>query len=408
MQLLTLPILLFVVGPAGAADWPGWRGPDRTAVSKETGLLKEWPKDGPPLAWKAIDLGGGYGTPAVAGGRIYLLGDRGGSEYVVALDEKDGKKQWESKVGSVARVRYSGTRSTPTVAGDLLFALGSDGDLVCLKIAKGEEVWRKHLRKDFGGRYGMWAYAESPLVDGDRVIVTPGGRDNTIVALKKEDGTVIWKASIPDATGRAGGYSSAVVGEFGGTRQYAQFLGTAVAGVDAKDGKLLWQYTWSSRSNANIPTPVFQDGYVFITAGYGTGAALVRLTATDGRLKASEVYVNRTLSNHHGGVVRIGDALYGTNNSSLMCLDFKSGARKWQERSVGKGSIAAADGYLYVRGENGPVALVEATPAGYKEKSRFTPPDRSRLKAWPHPVIANGKLYLRDQGVLLCYDIKQK
>jgi outer membrane protein assembly factor BamB len=409
LPLLALGVLAYLVGPARTDDWPSWRGPDRTGVSKETGLLKEWPKEGPPLVWKAKDLGAGYGGPAIAAGRVYLMASKNGSEFVVALEEKDGKKVWESKVGVEAKVQYAGTRCTPSVDGDLLFAISSDGDLVCMKIAKGEVVWRKQMIDELKGRYGNWAYGESPLVDGDLVIVTPGGKDTTIMAFQKKTGAVVWTSAIPDAVGNGGGYSSVVVGTSGGVKQYVQFLSGGVVGVSAQDGKLLWRYSGTVPARgANIPTPIFYEDYVFSTVGYNTGCGLVKLSAADGKFKATEVYFNSQLSNHHGGVVRVGDAVYGTNNNALVCLDFKTGKKKWQERSVGKGSIAAADGCLYVRGENGPVALVEATPTAYKEKSRFTPPDRSRLKAWTHPVIANGKLYLRDQDVLLCYDIKQK
>ncbi len=406
-----VPLLaLAAVGVATAGDWPAWRGPDRTGVSSETGLLKEWPKEGPPLVWKATGLGSGFSTPSVAAGRIYLLGGRGGNECVVALDADGGKTLWESKVGPLweDQRRHPGTRSTPTVDGELVYAIGSDGDLVCLETAGGKERWRKHMRKDFGGSHGTWAYAESPLIDGDVLVCSPGGRSATMVALDKKTGEVIWKAAL-DASGSAGGYSSAIVAEVGGVRQYVQFVSGGVVGVSAKDGKSLWRYTKTAARQANIPTVIFHDGHVFTANGYGVGAGLVKLTPGGGDVSAEEVYFSRDLVNHHGGVVRVGDYLYGTNNSSLLCLKFKDGAKPvWSDRAVGKGSVTAADGHLYVRGERGPVALVEATPDGYKEKGRFDQPDRSRLSAWPHPVIANGRLYLRDQDVLLCYDVKQK
>jgi len=389
-----------------AGDWPQWRGPERTGVSAETGLLKQWPQEGPKLLWKATGLGSGYSTPSVVNERIYLMGTKGNEEQVFALDAKDGKPVWSSRVGPVASAGYAGPRATPTVDGELLYTLGSDSDLVCMKTATGDVVWRKNLQKDFGGRRGKWAYAESPLIDGDVLVCTPGGREATLLALNKKTGEVIWKSAI--AGGDAAGYSSVIVANVGDVKQYVQFLAGGVVGVEAKTGKFLWRYNKTANRTANIPTPIFHDNFVFSASGYGTGGGLVKLTAGGDGVSASEVYFTRDMVNHHGGVVRVGDHLYGTNESSLLCLDFKTGEKKWQERSVGKGSVTYADGHLYVRSERGPIALVEATPAGYKEKGRFDQPDRSKERAWPHPVVANGRLYIRDQGILLCYDIQDK
>jgi outer membrane protein assembly factor BamB len=396
-------------------DWPQWRGPHRDGISAETGLLKRWPDGGPKLLWKAADLGGGYSTPSVSNGRIYLLGDRSGEEYLVALDAKDGKPIWSTQIGAVGPntmrgVEYPGTRSTPTVDGEAIYALGSDGDLVCMDTASGKLRWRKNLKTEFKGAPGSWAYAESPLVDGEVVIGTPGGTEATLVAFNKKTGDVIWKSAIPasdDArNGWQAGYSSAVVADVGGVKQYVQFIASGVVGVDAKTGKLLWRYNMPG--NMNTETPVLHDNCVYVAEG-GNGpkfSALVKLTADGQAVTATKVYQVRDLPNHHGGVVRIGDYVYGTSDNQLVCQEFKTGKVMWQDRSVGKGAITAAEGMLYLRGERGPVALVEATPEGYKERGRFNQPDRQRTSAWPHPVIANGRLYLRDGNILLCYDIK--
>ncbi len=396
---------------AAPGDWPAWRGADRTGVSTETGLLKEWPKDGPKLLWKVSILGGGYSTPAVAHGRLYLMGSKGGEEYAVALDARDGKQIWATKIGAVGkpnqRPSYPGARSTPTVDGEHIYVLGSDGDLACLGM-DGKILWHKNLLKDFGGNSGIWAYAESPLIDGETLVCTPGGAKATLLALNKKNGEVIWKSAVPG--GGAAGYASVIIAEGAGVKQYVQFLGNGVVSVAAKDGTFLWKYTKNS-GITNCATPIAHDGYVFTSAagrGNGGGGALVQLTSADKGVSAREVYFNRDLTNHHGGVVRVGDYLYGTNNTGLVCLDFKTGEKKWQDRSVGKGSIMAADGCLYVRGENGSVALVEATPSGYKEKGRFEQPSRGSKPAWPYPVVANGCLYLHDGETLLCYDIKAK
>lgn len=410
---------------ASVGDWPGWMGADRTGVSQETGLLRQWPKAGPKLLWKVEDIGEGYSTPSLAAGKIFLMSSRGtNDEFALALSAKDGSKIWERRVGKVGPNRspanYPGSRSTPTVDGEAVYVLGSDGDLACLDAAKGEMRWKKNLSADFDGKPGMWAYAESPLIDGDVLICTPGGDKATLVALNKNNGEVIWKAAVPGkAMGGRGGnlqsntaaYASAIVATVGGVKLYIQSLSGGLVGIAAKDGKLLWHYdklTGSTMCN----TPLFHDGYVFLSAltpGGGIGSALLQLSAQGESVTAKEIYHHiKPLAVHHGGVVLIGDAIYGTSQTGLVCIDFKTGETKWQNRSVGKGSVAAADGCLYVRSEKGSIALVEATPDAYKEIGRFDQPDRSAKNAWPHPVIAGGRLYIRDQNVLLCYDVKSK
>ncbi len=402
------------VSVAGAADWPQWRGPGRNGVSQETGLLKEWPKEGPKLLWQLKDIGDGYSTPAVAGTRIYVLSNRGlDNEFVQALSVQDGKQVWSTRIGNVGnpdqQPSYPTARSTPTVDGELLYALGSDGDLACLETATGRARWQKSLRKDFGGQPGQWAYAESPLIDGDLLVVTPGGSEATLVALNKRTGAVIWKSAVPG--GDPAGYSSAIVVEAGGRKQYVQFLGKGVVGVDAKTGQFLWRYDQTSKGPANMPTPVANDGYVYSAAGR-VGGGLVRLKAAKEGIVAEPVYLERSLPNSIGGSVLVGDYLYGTNAQGLVCAEFAAGKVRWQAQAIGAGSVFYADGRLYIHGESGDVALVEATPEAYRDKGRFTPPDQPKHvraggeKAWPYPVVANGRLYIRDLGTLWCYDVK--
>jgi outer membrane protein assembly factor BamB len=407
-----LPLAFLVVSvvlPAGAADYPQWRGPDRSGVSPDTGLLKEWPKGGPVLLWKQQNIGNGYSTPAVAGGRIYLVSDRQKEEFAIALDEKDGKEIWSVRLGKVGPnmgPQYPGSRSTPTVEGDVLYALGSDGDLACLETATGKIRWRKSYRGDFQGKPGMWAYSESVLIDGDALIGTPGGTEATMVALNKKTGEVLWKSAIPG--GEQAAYASVIVGEVGAVKQYIQFLQKGVVGVDARTGRFLWRYNKTSDPAANIPTPLFYNGFVFSGTSRDGGSGLVKLTAEKEGVTATEVYraVDKKVS--LGGFVRVGDYLYTTTTAGLLCLEFATGKEVWKDRCVGSGALCYAEGHLYVRGDAGPTALVEATPAGYKEKGRLTQPDRSKQPAWPYPVVANGRLYLRDQNVLLCYDIKDR
>jgi outer membrane protein assembly factor BamB len=393
-------------------------GPGRTGVSKETGLLGQWPKGGPKLLWERKDFGGGYSTPAVVGDRVYLMSDRKGEEFVVALSVKDGAKVWEAAVGKVGLNKgpqYPGARSTPTVDGGRVYALGSGGDLACLEREKGKVVWSKNLAKVLGGAPGMWAYSESVLIDGDKLICTPGGKTATLVALKKEDGGVIWKCAVPG--GDEAGYASAVAVEVGQSRQYVQFLAKGLVGVDARTGKLLWRYDATKDQAANIPTPVFHDGCVF-TSTSRNGSGLNRIKVGEGgEVSSEEVYHNTTALNSIGGVVRVGGHVYGTNAKGLLvCMELMTGKVKWQHACVGAAGLCCADGMLYVRGQGGSgfgkettqpeVALVAATPDGYRERGRFGQPGHGERPAWPHPVVANGRLYLRDGNVLLCYDVR--
>jgi outer membrane protein assembly factor BamB len=395
-----------------AKDWPQWRGPERNGISKETGLLKEWPKDGPKLLWQNQQIGSGYSTPAVVGESIYLLSNEGDKEFVAALSLKDGSKLWFTPIGKVGANKgpqYPGARSTPTIDGDVLYVLGSGGDLACLQTADGKVRWAKNLRTEFGGAPGSWAYAESPLIDGDTLVCTPGGKEATLVALNKKTGEVIWKSAISE--GDEAGYASPIIVNDEGVKQYVQFMQKGLVGIDAKSGKFLWRYDKTAAgSPANIPSPVEEGGRIYTATGRG-GAGLVELKTKDGAIAPEEVYFSKKLPRDIGGAVLLGNYLYGTAGPSLMCVDFKTGDVKWEERSVAPASICTADGLLFLHGENGDVGLVQATPDGYQEKGKFTPPnqpDRGNAKAWAYPVVAHGRLLVRDQGSLWCYDIKAK
>jgi outer membrane protein assembly factor BamB len=396
---------------AATGDWPEFRGPNRDNISQETGLLKQWPSGGPPVSWTVTGLGDGYSGVAVVGDRIYSAGDRKDASYVMALNRANGSQVWAARLGKTGPVgdpKFEGPRGTPTVDGNLVFALGQWGDMICLEAATGKELWRKDLVKDFNGTLPQWGYAESPLVDGDKVVVTPGGAKGTIVALDKKTGAVIWQSK--ELTDPAH-YSSIVPVEYGGVRQYVQLTPASVAGVAATDGKLLWRA--SRRGNvAVIPTPIFDGGLVYVTSSYGAGCNLFKVTAADGKFTTEQVYANKVMANHHGGVIKVDGYVYGySEGKGWTCQDFKTGEARWQEKEkLGKGSLAYADGCFYLRQEGGPgtVALIQASPEGYKELGRFGQPSRSGKNSWPHPVIAGGKLYLRDQDVLLCYDIKAK
>lgn len=413
---LVAALLLSVCGAVlYADDWPQWRGPNRDGISQEKGLLKQWPQAGPKLVWQVDRLGDGYSTPSVAKGGLYVMANQGlDDEFVKALDAKDGKEIWSTRLGKVGNPQqkpsYPAARSTPTVDGELLFALGSDGDLACLQTRDGKLRWHKHLREEFSGKPGTWAYSESPLIDGDRLVCTPGGSVATMVALDKKSGDVIWQAALSQSDDAA--YSSPIVFEAAGTRQYVQLLQKGLVGVDAKTGKLLWRYAKPiSRFDANIPTPVAADGYVYVaSAGTGGGAVELKKAGT-GAFEPEEAYFSAKLPTAIGGAVKIGDFLYGTTAQAMLCLEFATGKVRWQERGLGAASLCYADDHFYLHGENGDVALVQASPDAYREKGRFTPPNQpeqrtSMGKAWAYPVVANGRLYIRDANMLWAFDVK--
>jgi outer membrane protein assembly factor BamB len=382
------------------SDWPQWRGPNRDGVSKETGLLKQWPTEGPPLLWKAVGAGTGYSSLAIAGGRIYTMGVRGDSEYVIAFDVATGKEVWATANGKRYRDdRGDGPRGTPTVDGDRLYALGGNGDLSCIETKTGRVVWAINILQKFGGQNPNWGISESPLVVGDKVLVNAGGPDASVVALNKKDGSLIWKSQSD-----AAGYSSAMPIQIGSTTQVVFFTHTRALAVDLKDGRLLWQNNKAANRTANVATPVVKGNRVFISSDYGTGAALVEIKA-DGT--AQEVYFTRDMKNHHSSSILVGDHLYGFSSGILTAMRFDTGEVAWRDRSVGKGSLVYSDGHLYAFSENGVVGLIEATPTGYLEKGRFRIQQDS-LPTWTHPVIAGGRLYIRDQNTIYAYDVKAK
>jgi outer membrane protein assembly factor BamB len=407
-----------MLGTLLAANWPQWRGPERDGISTETGLLKQWPAEGPRLLWQVDGLGDGFSTPAVVEDRIYLISNRGlENEFVQALDAKDGSPIWEKRIGKVGQPdqqpSYPGARSTPTYDGGWLYALGSAGDLVCIDSKSGDIRWQKNLQTDFAGKPGEWAYSESPLVDGDAVVVTPGGEEATLVALNKNSGEVIWKARVPQ--GDEAAYASIVILNVDGVKQYVQFLEKGVVGVDAATGKFLWRYDNTAKNSpANIGTPVASDGCVYSGTHHG-GAGLIKINAiregTQLHYVVEEKYFDKKLPTAIGGAVLVDGYLYGTNRTSMTCADFKTGEVKWtQDRGLAPASLCYADGMLYVHSENsGEVALVEATPDEYREHGKFAPPsvpEKGRSKAWTYPAVADGRLYLHDWGTLWCYEVK--
>ncbi len=389
-------------GQAGA-DWPQFRGPNRDLICDETGLLQAWPEEGPPLVWKASGFGQGYSSVSIAMGLIFTQGHFGGEEKLIAAEEATGKPLWSVALGPAAEVSLPGARGTPTVDGDRVYAQTVDGVVACVDIRTQQVVWHRQMRDEFKGQGGHFGYCESPLVDQCRVICTPGGTASTLVALDKHTGKTIWTAPVPDVG--AASYSSAIVAQTGSVRQYVQVVHATVLGVRASDGALLWREASGANKMANCTTPVYHDGHVFSASAYEQGGALVRLKPSGDKCGAELVYHTKAMKNHHGGFLVWDGHIYGADESVLTCLNFLTGKVAWENRSVGKGAVLYADGRIYLRSKAGPIALLEATPEAYRETGRFEQPNRSEENAWAYPVIAGRKLYLRDQDILLCYDL---
>lgn len=403
---------------AGAADWPRFRGPEGNGLCAEQGLLQEWPEGGPALLWKMTGLGRGYASVSIVDGRIYTMGDLnrdgGESQFLLAVDLQTQQLLWATRVGPPHG--DGGPRCTPTVHDGRVYAIGTSGDLLCAAAADGKTVWSKSFEKDFGGKMmSGWRYSESPLVDGDRLVCTPGGSRATVAALDRKTGATLWTCAVPDMGDRGkdgAGYSSIMVSEGAGVRQYVQIFGRGAVGIAAADGTFLWGYNRVANNVANISNPVIKGDHVFVSTAYGTGSALLKLVKDGGGVKAEEVYFldANTFQNHHGGVVLVGDHLYGgqgQNAGGPTCIELLTGNIAWKEKAPAGGSAAVlyADGRLLFRYDSGPVCLLEATPDALRLKGRLEPP-KGGGPAWAHPVIVDGRLYLRHGDILACYAVK--
>ncbi len=410
--LIIIACVMIVAHPLGATDWTQWRGPLRDGKSDETGLLKDWSQNAPKLLWQVEGMGSGYSSVAVADGRIFTLGRRGDDESLIAVSTRDGSSLWTLPFGTGDH-----SNGTPTVDGQYVYAIGLKGDLVCADVESGEKIWSKNFKRDFGGKMmSGWGYSESPLIDGDRLICTPGGNSAVLVALDKKTGDEVWRAKMSESgdRGQSGsGYSSIVISHGANVKQYIQLTGRGLISVRASDGKVLWGYNAIANGTANISTPIVSGDHVFCSTGYGTGAALLKLTANGDGVQAEEVYFlpAGTFQNHHGGLIHLGDYIYAGhkhNQGFPICLEMMTGEIVWggDQRGPGSGSAAItyADGHLIFRYQDGRLALIEATSDEYRLKGSFMPAYQQG-KSWSHPVIANGKLYLREQDKLMCYDV---
>ncbi len=421
VRILVALLSCFIIQTASAKDWPQWRGPNRNGKLEGTGLKLDWTKSQPKHLWTIEGMGSGYASLSIADGKLYTTGNLPEGQAVICVDLDSHERVWATPLtGKAPKHGYPGSRCTPTLDGDHCYVVTSDGQIACLKKNDGEVVWRRDFKKDFQGKMmSGWGFAESPLVDGDWVICTPGGKDTMLVALNKNTGEEVWRTSVSDLgdKGKDGAaYSSIVISEAAGVKQYVQLVGRGVIGVRASDGKLLWNYNKVANGTANIPTPIPFDDYVFASTGYGTGAVLLKLSKDGSGVKATEEYFlnSKTFQNHHGGMIREGNYLYAGhqhNKGFPICLHIPSGEVKWngdirnQDLPMsGSAAITYVDGQILFRYQNGTVALVAATPDGFELNGAFTP-DYQEGKTWSHPVVVDGKLYLREQDKLMCYEL---
>ena len=421
LRQILIPLLAAVaIGctSAAAADWPTFRGAGRTGVAPDTNLLKSWPTEGPKLVWQTAGAGRGYASLAIAGTRIYTLGDglstaSDADEYLSCFDRASGKPVWKTKTGQPwtdGQESWQSSRSTPTVDGDMVYVITPFGQLIACRTEDGREVFRVDLKAQFGGTKGdSWGYSESVTIDGDRLICTPGGEQATMVALNKKTGAPIW--ACPIKLDRGAGHSSVVIATVGGRSVYVQTTAAGAFAVDAKTGQFLWAYP-IDKTTAVIPTPIIKDDLVFFAAGYKRGGALLRqVPGPNGQVTIKEIYgLNPDLANKHGGIVLVGDHLYGDSDDKGIpfCAELMTGKVVWKERGSGKNSatVAAADGHIYVRYADGTLSLVKADPAGYQEVSSFKVPGSGDRPSWAHMVILDGLLYLREGDAILCYDLR--
>ncbi|MCL2739116.1 MAG: PQQ-like beta-propeller repeat protein [Bacteroidales bacterium] len=416
---LWLPFAVMIIMPvitqmeAKAQDWPQWRGPHRDGIHKATGLHVDWSEKKPALLWTFREAGSGYSAPTIAGTTLYGQGAVDEVGFAFAIDVQTGNLKWKRELGlEFVEDRERAPRGSITVDGDKLYLIRGIGQIHCLSAADGKELWQKDFTKDFNGKLmSRWGFSESPLVDGNLVICTPGGDEGAIVALDKNSGALVWRST--ELTDRSA-YSSPIVAEIQGVRQYIQLTEKCVAGIAAKDGKLLWKVEVAGFRTAVIPTPIIMDNMVYVTSGYNAGCLLIQLTKTGDTFEAETLYANRNMTNQHGGVVLVNGHVYGYSDAhGWVCQNVKTGENAWSQRirEVGKGAILAVnDRLLLLDMATGSLTVIAASPDGWQEFGHLPIPERTQIvttdnHVWTHPVVANGKLYLRDHDLLFCFDI---
>ena len=412
---LALVFTISMAALATAADsWPVFHGPDGSNKSPDTGLLQEWPEGGPELIWQTDGLGSGYSSVSVANGMIYTAGniDEGSEEepeeksIVTALD-MDGNVVWRAENGEGWTESFPGPRGTPTVDGDRVYHENPFGNVICLDAKSGKKIWGLNILDEFEGENIIWALSESLIIDGDNLICCPFGKKAGMVALDKRTGKVVWTS---EGSEDKAGYGTPVLVEYGGIRMFLTMNQKAVVGVDADSGRLLFRHPHETKYDVNVLIPVFHDGQVFISSGYGSGSQMIKLTVDGNRVSAEQVWENKDFDNHHGGVILVDGYIYGTNmKGKWSCLDWKTGETKWSEKGIGKGSVTYADGLLYGFNEKEKkrtVGLIKPNPDAWEAVSEFQIPEGGKGNSWAHPVVIGGRLYLRHDDFLFVYNVK--
>ncbi len=421
MRVITTLVVLFVsASVAWSTDWPRWRGPQGDAICRDSQIAANWEQSPPKLLWQAQGFGEGYASVSIADGRIFTLGFKDGKECLFSARQDDGSILWKTELpqGDQSH-KWSGARCTPTVDGANVYVITVQGDVACVARETGKIVWQRNFADDFGGQMmSQWNFSESPLIDGDHLLCTPGGPAAAVVCLNKYTGADVWRCQIPELgpAGKDGaGYSSIVISEACGVKQYVQLLGRGLIGIRASDGKFLWGYNKVANTVANIPTPLPFGDHVFASSGYKDGGTcLVKLTKSGDGISAEEVYWKdaKELQNHHGGMILKDGYVYIGNkhgNGFPTCVEVETGKIVWggEVRGPGAGSAAilmVGDNLIF-RYEDGVVALISATPKEYVLKGSFTPVVQEN-KSWAHPVVVDGRLYLREQNTLMCYQLQ--
>ena len=396
--------VVMLTGGTGAGDqvaegWPQYRGPARTGISDETGLLKSWSAPGPKVVWKA-PLGEGFSGISVVGDRLYTMYGAGEDDILACYATTDGHEIWKLRVDKKWTDDVgNGPRATPTVSGDVVYTLSGRGKLVAVKTAGGEKIWETDLTDKVNAKIPHWGVSTSPLVEGDLLILDAGGGSNkSVVAVDRKSGAIRWTAHSDDP-----GYSAPLAVEIGGVRQVLSFAGSSLVSVTPADGKILWSVPWKTPYNVNAAMPVFiPPDKVFISSSYDTGAAVYQITKGGNGFTTKELWKSRVMKNHFNSSVFYKGYLYGFDDRNLKCIDAETGMEKWKQTGFNKGSLLLADGRLIIFSEQGLLAMAEATPEGYKEQGRA---QILEGRTWTMPTLAGKKLYLRNEKVMVALEM---
>jgi len=398
--LALVSVCLLAALSAQAADWPHFGGQFGLFFSAEKGFNKDWAAKEPAVLWRVPLTDDGYSGVSAANGKAYIVDHQGGQDIVRCLNLVDGKELWRQVYDDKNGANFGFARATPTVDNGKVYTVSYLGQLTCWDAKTGDKVWGKSLVRDLGGRVPGWGFACSPLIDGDRLVVNPGGDNAAVAVLNKNTGEVIWKGGGSDNHG----YSSPVKATILGKVQYVMFGATQLTGVDVTDGSVLWRYDWPTNCGVNAALPIIGKNFIFITSGYGKGCAMVEITAEGPKT----TWQNKAMESHFTTPIAAGGFIYGKADyngpGNFVCLDASNGKLVWSKDGFNKGGFLLADGvFLIVSGGNSEVAMVEMNPKEYKELGRIHP---ATGESWTAPILVDGKLLVRSKNGLACVDLK--